>query len=70
MNALANELADAVESAGPDHGTLMAKASTEIVKLTAALRLAQDLLKENAIDAPLGATTVGAWIEKVLAATR
>ena len=70
MIALAKELADAVESAGPDHGCLMAKAATEIVKLTAALTLAQSLLKENAIDAPLGATTASAWIEKVLAATR
>ena len=73
MNELANELADAVESAGPVEGVLIAKAASAIATMDYALRLAKALLDRTgnlhtliSSEKPNG-PTIGTVIEKVLA---
>ena len=74
MNALANELADAVETAGPIQGVLIAKAATRIAKMDFALKLAKTLLERTGnLDTPISSEkpngpTIGTFIERALAA--
>ena len=74
MNALADELADAVESAGPIQGVLIAKAASAVATMDYALRLAKALLERTGnLDTPISSEkpngpTIRTVIEKVLAA--
>ena len=72
MNVLANELADAVESAGPIQGVLIAKAATGIAKMDYALKMARALLERTGtLDTPISSEspsgpTIRTVIEKAL----